>query len=146
LGVTVRASNGGGVFTATTPLTQRVAPARPRPGNTVLPVTAVLAPNTLRIDSVRFTPRTLSAGALLRLVVVVEDRRGFLIEGARVSTTALGASLRGAAVTTDSRGRATLVRRVGRVTGRAVVVRIAAEKQGEPTVRAVTAVRLAVRR
>jgi hypothetical protein len=39
-----------------------------------------------------------------------------------------------------------LLRRVGRLRGRAVVVTVAAEKQGEPAVRAVTAVRLAVRR
>jgi hypothetical protein len=146
LAVTVRASNAGGVYTATTPLTQRVVPARPRPGNTVLPVAAVVAPNTLKIDSVSITPRTLRAGALVRLVVVVEDRRGFRIEGARVSTTALGAALRGNAVTTDSLGRALLVLRVARLTRAAVVVRVAAEKRGEPAVRAVTSVRLAIRR
>jgi hypothetical protein len=144
--VTVRASNAGGASTVTTPRTDRIAPAKPRPGNTVLPVSAVVAPNRLRIDSVRFSPTTLRPGRLVRLVVVVEDRRGFLVEGASVSATAPRGVLRGAAALTDSRGRAVLVRRVGRVTGRAIVVTVAAEKQGEPSVRAVTAVRLAVLR
>ena len=144
--VTIRATNAGGTSTATSARTTHVAPARPRPGNTVLPVSEISAPNALQLASVRFNPGALRRATILRVTIIVKDRRGFMIEGAVVSIGAARGALKGVGKT-DGGGRAVMRVRVGRLPASGpVLAAVSAGKPGDPDVRAVKTVRLAVRR
>jgi hypothetical protein len=144
--VTVRATNSGGTSTATSPRTTHVAAARPRPGNTVLPIAEIAAPNALRLASVVVRPSPLRIGTLIRVTVVVKDRRGFLIEGATVAVNATRGALKGRGKT-DADGRVVLLVRVRRLPARgSLVATVSARKPGDPGVSAVKTVQLAVRR
>ena len=144
--ILVTARNNGGTSVAASRRTTHVAPAKPGPGNRVLPVVEVSAPNALRVGSVRFDPRVLRRGAFVRVTVVVKDRRGFLIEDATVSVSAAQGALKGRGKT-NAEGRAVMRLRVGRLpAGRTVVATVSAGKRGDPAVRAVKILQLAVRR
>ena len=112
--VTVTATNRGGTATATSALTAHVAAAKPRPGSDRLAIEDVAAPNGLVIADVRVGQSSVRPRGTLTLTVRVTDRRGFKIEGARITVSGpRGTVLRGATVATDGNGVAVIRLRAG---------------------------------
>jgi hypothetical protein len=112
--VTVTATNRGGTATATSARTGHVGAAKPRPGGDRLAIEDVTAPNGLVFAEVSRSRASVRPRGTLTLTVRITDRRGFKIEGARVTVTGpRGAVLRGVTVATDGNGLAVIRVRAG---------------------------------
>jgi hypothetical protein len=145
LRVAVTARNARGASAATSPQTGLVTPAKV--GAQSLDVAQVALPNTLVIDSVRFSPNPVRS----RLAPIVarfhvSDSRGFSIAGAQVLALGLPYGwVRGAPeAMTDGAGWATVVMRPRAALPRrgALVVFVRARRPGESVLSGVTARRL----
>jgi hypothetical protein len=118
-------SNQGGSNFAGSTLTSIVAQLRPTPSKRVIPVTKVLLPNQLQLDSFKYT----RAGQRLTVRFRVSDDRGFRISGAIVGVEVVPGS--GAVVErrTDSTGWAKFTYRFGQAT--TLYFYVTARKPGE---------------
>jgi hypothetical protein len=146
LEVTVTATNRAGTATATSAFTERIAPAKPRPGADRLTVADLVAQNGLVVADARTSAAVRPRGTAT-VTVTVKDRRGFLIGGANVTVTGpRGAGVRGVTATTGANGTVVVRVRAGaKLPKRTLVLTITASKAGDTALVATKRVAIAVR-
>jgi hypothetical protein len=145
LEVTVTATNRAGTATATSALTERIAPAKPRPGSDRLTVADLVAQNGLVVADAHASARIRPLGTAT-VTVTVKDRRGFLIGGANVTVAGpRGAGVRSVTATTGANGTVVLKVRAGaKLPKRKLVLTITASKAGDAALVATKRVAIAV--
>jgi hypothetical protein len=145
---TVTATNRAGTATATSARTDHVGAAKPRPGSDRLAIEHVTAPNGLVVADVRLSRSSVRPRGTLAVTARVTDRRGFKIEGARITVTGpRGAVIAGGAVATDGNGVAVIRVRAGaKLPKGKLVLTLTVTKPGEAAVSGTKRVAVLVKR